>query len=133
MRTRSVIALLAFNLLATMILATDKTRDWQTGKLISIEQGGSESSPGIILPNGTGGGLVTHAEYKTWIYTIETADMIYGLSARGQGWHERPRPFTIGNQVKFALDSKGNAFLVDESSKEFKTSVVKKAARQPSH
>jgi hypothetical protein len=45
MRTRSVIVLLVFNLLATIVLATDRTREWQTGKLISIEQGIPESSP----------------------------------------------------------------------------------------
>jgi hypothetical protein len=39
MRTRSVIVLLAFNLLATMILVAEKNRDWQNGKLVSIEQG----------------------------------------------------------------------------------------------
>jgi hypothetical protein len=59
--------------------------------------------------------------------------MAYGFSAKGQGWHERSRPFTIGNQVKFALDSRGNAFLIDESGKEFKASLVKKAAKEPAH
>jgi hypothetical protein len=133
MRTRSVIVLLAFTLLATIVLASDKTREWQTGKLVSIEQGIPGSSPGVILPNGTGGGLVVPANYKTWIYTLETETMSYGFSEPGHGWHQRSRPFTIGNQVKFALDSRGNGFLVDESGKEFKTSIVKKAAKPAAH
>jgi hypothetical protein len=69
----------------------------------------------VILPNGAGGGLVVPANYKTWIYTVETETMSYGFSEPVHGWHQRPRPFTIGNQAKFALDSKRNAFLVDES------------------
>jgi hypothetical protein len=127
MKRRTLITLLVLSLLALPGLSRDTKRDWHTGKLVSIELGTPESL-GIVT-----GTLVVPAEYKVWVYILETDTMTYGFSSRGKGWHERPRPFTIGNQVKFALDSKGNAFLIDESGKEFKASLVKKTAKQPAH
>ncbi|SRR5258708_9603769 len=122
--------LLLCGVITVPVHSKDKEREWQVGTLISIDLGVPESSPGLVLPNGNGGGLVVHSEYKMWIYTLETENMIYGCSERGRGWHERPRPFTIGKQVKFTLDEKGNAFLTDQNGKEFKALVVKRSARQ---
>jgi hypothetical protein len=98
---------MALGLMVQLGFSRDKTRDWQTGKLISIEQGIPESSPGIVLA-GTNPPLVIHAEYKAWTYIIETENMVYGFSAQS----EHPRPFTINSQVKFALEPKGRVFLI---------------------
>jgi hypothetical protein len=127
-RARTLIVLLALNVLVTASYSKDKKRDWQTGKLISIEAGIPESSPGIIT-QGTAVPLVLHAQYKVWIYTVETETMIYGFSARSQ----KPRPLTINSEVKFAFQPKGDVFLLDEKGKEFKASVVKQTARQQPH
>ncbi len=127
MRTRTLVVLLAFSLIVIPSLSKDKKRDWQTGKLVSIEEGIPKTSPGIILPGYSP--LVVHATYRVWIYTVETETMSYGFSVQSQ----HPRPLTINSQVKFALEPKGKAFLLDEEGKEFKASLVKKAAKQPAH
>jgi hypothetical protein len=129
-KARILAVMLACGLLATPALTEDKHRDWQTGKLVSIEQGVSGSGLGVILPN-TNPTFVAPTQYRIWVYTIETEARSYGFSAPGTGWHQRARPLTIGNQVKFALGAKADAFLIDESGKEFKASVVKQAAKQP--
>ena len=113
--------LLVVGLMATPALSKDKNHDWQMGKLVSIEEGDAREayvqSGVVILP----------VKYKTWIYAVETETMRYELSAQS----DKPRPLTINNQVEFALEPKGKAFLLDEGGKEFKASVVKKAAKQP--
>jgi hypothetical protein len=108
--------------------SNDKKWEWQTGKLVSVEQD-AESAPGIVT--GTTTPLVIPTTLKTWTYTVETDTMINGFSARGKGWHERSRLSSIGKDVKFAFGDKENVWLVDEDGKEFKVTVTKKAAKAP--
>jgi hypothetical protein len=122
-----LIVLLAFSQIVTPSFSKDKNRDWQTGRLVSIEEGVPETSPGMILRGNPP--LVVQAKYRVWIYTLETEAMSYGFSARSKS----PRPLTINSQVKFALEPNGKAFLLDEGGKEFKASLVKKATKQPAH
>ena len=121
--TATVTLLLCLTLVALPGVSKDKKREWQTGKLISVEQG-TEAGPAI--PTGT---TTIPSTYKTWTYTVETDSVVYGFSARGKGLHERPRHLTIGNQVTFALGEKKDVWVLDEDGKEFKASVTKKAAK----
>jgi hypothetical protein len=126
MKTRSLVVFLAICLLARESFPGDKSRDWQTGTLISIEQG-SESGPGMITS-----GVVVNSKYPTWVYVVETETMTYAFLEGPHGLPRRymhPRPFTLGSQVKFVLGSKESAFLLDEKGKQFKVSVVKQTIR----
>jgi hypothetical protein len=58
---------------------------------------------------------------NTWIYTIETETMSYGLSFPSK----HPLSLPINGQVKFALEPKGEAFLLDEKGKEVKGTLAK--------
>jgi hypothetical protein len=118
--------LLSLTLAVLPGVSKDKNREWQTGKLMSVEQG-TQAGPGIVT--GTASPVVIPTTYKTWTYTVETDTMVYGFSAIGKGWHERPRHLTIGKEVKFALGEKEDAWLLDDDGKEFKASVTKKATK----
>lgn len=129
MKQQALLALLVSSLLAVPGFSKDTNRDWQTGKLVSIEQGFPESSPGIITS-----GMVVNAKYPTWVYVVETETITYAFLERPRGLPRRymhPRSFTLGSQVKFALGSKESAFLLDEKGEEFKVSVVKQTVKQP--
>lgn len=123
--TATVTLLLSFTL-AVPGVSKDKHREWQAGKLMSVEQG-TEAGPGIVT--GTTNPLVIPTTRKVWTYTVETDTMVYGFSTRGKGLHERPQHLTVGTQVKFALGEKEDVWLLDEDGKEFKASVTKKAAK----
>jgi hypothetical protein len=122
----TVTLLLSFTLAVLPGVSKDKKREWQTGKLIGVEQG-TQSGPGVVT--GTTNPLVIPTTYRTWTYTIETDTMIYGFSAIGKGWHQRPRNLSIGKEVKFAFGEKEDVWLLDEDGKEFKASVTKKAVK----
>jgi hypothetical protein len=126
--TATVALLLSFTLIVLPGVSKDKKREWQTGKLISVEQG-TEAGAGVITGKTTTTPLVIPTTYKTWTYTVETNTMVYGFSAIGKGWHERPHNLTIGKEVKFALGDKEDVWVLDEDGKEFKASVTKKAAK----
>jgi hypothetical protein len=96
----TVTLLLSLTLAVLPGVSKDKHREWQTGKLMSVEQG-NQSGPGVVT-----GTVVIPTTYKLWTYTVETDTMVYGFSAQGKGLHERPRHLTIGSQVKFALGEK---------------------------
>jgi hypothetical protein len=66
---------------------------------------------------------------RTWTYTVETDTMVYGFSAIGKGWHQRPRNLSVGKEVKFAFGENEDVWLLDEDGKEFKASVTKKAVK----
>ncbi len=131
MRRRALITILVFCLAAASTFSQDKKRDWQTGKLISIEEGKPTTD---YLATGPGSGERTIAHtYRTWIYTVESDTVVYQFSALVDTWKAMDRyPLTVGGQVKFALDPSkpDRAYLLDDRGKEFRASV-KKAARQP--
>jgi hypothetical protein len=131
---RALFVMLALCLVATPILCKDKKRDWQTGKLVSIKEAPPKQGP-IFIPGGAGG-LAVPTEYEKWIYVVETDTMVYEFSAyTGAFVRDRPHPFVIGSEVKFALDpeKKERAYLIDEEGKEFKVSVLTKTAKQQPH
>ena len=102
-----------------------KKRNWQTGKLISIE----EAAPGsVAIIKDVSPPLIIPVKYKIWIYRVEIDSTTWVFVVGGKG-HEHPRPFTVGKEIKFALDSEGNAFLTDEGGKELKALETRKAAK----
>jgi len=135
MRPRTLILVLVLTVLVTPAFPKEKEkeRNWQTGKLISIERGVPENY-GVIVPPASGG-LATPITIGTWVYTVETGTMVYEFVERVGAFSDHPHPFTVGQKIKFALDAKkeGRAYLIDEKGKEFKASVVKKAAKRPAH
>ena len=132
MRRRTLITILVCCLAAVSSFSKDKKRDWQTGKLVSIEVGDSTTLYSVTTTQSTG--TAVPLTYKTWVYVVETDTMVYQFAAYTGFWGEdHPYPFTIGRDVRFALDPNkpDRAYLIDEKGKEFKASLVKKAVKQP--
>ena len=120
----------ALTLIAASALANDKNekKEWQAGKLVSIEEG-TPQEVGYVIRN-QGSVVGGYSECRNWAYTVETDTMTYVFFAHTGAWcADHPRPFTVGNQVKFLLEPKSKARLLDEEGKEFKASVVKKTAK----
>jgi hypothetical protein len=102
------VLVLGLTLMSDLAKDKNQVRDWETGKLVSIEQGIPDRSPGIVVqPSPYSVPAVLSATYKSWIYTVETEAMIYGFCER---YHEHPRPFTVGNRVKFAFGQRAMRF-----------------------
>jgi hypothetical protein len=131
MKRRSLFALLVFSFLAVPGFSKDTKRYWQTGKLVSI----TEASPERIgIVTGSQSSVVgTYSECRTWLYAVEGNTISYAFSAHTGAWcANHPNPLTVGAQVKFALDQKSKAFLIDEDGKEFKADVITKTSKNPS-
>jgi hypothetical protein len=137
---------IVINLLPLIALAGHKPRDWQTGTLINSEivnyYAGSVGTGNTTVYPG-GGGLsgtrntTSRAVYGAFrTYTIETDTHIYAAAERPV-W-TRPLDVTINARVKFAIeDSPWNRgvqryiFLIGESGKERKLTIVSKTLKQP--
>ncbi|SRR6266849_10052341 len=129
MKPQSLFALLVLSLVAAPSLSKNTKLDWQTGKLISI----TEASPERIgIVTGSQSSVVgAYSECRTWLYTVETDNMTYIVSAHTGAWcANHPHPFTVGVQVRFALGQKAKAFLIDEDGKEFKADVITKTPKK---
>jgi hypothetical protein len=120
MRSRWPILVLLLLACAGAARARPPDRDWQTSKLLSVEEG--------PVTHVAGPGF--YSECQEWLYTVETETLTYVFSAHTGTWCVgHPHPFTVGAQVKFALAGKGKAYLVDEDGTEFKARLVKKTQR----
>lgn len=126
MRPWIAVLLTASALISIPGLSEEKKRDWQTGKLISIEEPARGS---VAIVKDVSPPRLIVVNYKIWIYRVEIESTTWVFVAGGKG-HEHPRPFTVGKEVKFALDSKGNAYLIDEQGKELKALEAMKAAKR---
>jgi len=130
MRARTLVVLMA--LVALPSFSKDKQRDWQTGKLVSLEEGSAERVGYVSRSqNSVVGG---YSECRNWLYSIETDTITYVFSAHTGAWcANHPQPFTVGAQVKFVLEPKGKALLLEEDGKEYQSVNAKKAAKQAAH
>lgn len=116
------------------------TRDWQTGTLLSTEQSreldGSTTTTqadGTVKKKGNKSELSgnetsnTTQNYEIYqTYTIRCEDRIYTAREHLLFPWSKPADITVGGPVKLAIQ-KNKLVLLDESNKEHKTSIVKKA------
>ncbi|HYX68877.1 MAG TPA: hypothetical protein VE825_07075 [Terriglobales bacterium] len=125
MRPRALSILLAFTLLAASAFCQDKSRDWQTGKLVSIQAGKTTIDYTVAGP-GSDGKTIPH-ESRQWIYVVETDTTIFQFSAYFSVWtDDNPSSlFPVGREVRFALDpgKPDRAYLLDDRGRSLKVSV----------
>lgn len=113
------VLLIASLLVANPLSAKEKQRDWQTGKLISAE---SMDAGTIAVPIA---GVVVAKDLRAWVYTIETDSMTYELVWR----FGAPLNLTVNSTIKFAIEKKNKAFVIDDEGKERQLSVYRKTAK----
>lgn len=119
-RCRPLPFLLVLLLFLTPLLAKEKKREWQVGKLISAET----KDAGVVgLPIA---GIVVVKNIQWWVYVIETDSLTYELLWRST----KPLNVTVEGRIKFAVAKNGKLFVVDDGGKERKLSVLRKKAKR---
>jgi hypothetical protein len=131
------VLLLALILTSVILLASDKQREWRTGKLLTadkqhwVSHSGS-STTGQIDANGN---LHANTSESTWGHNtysvaIDDGEYIYicerTLSLR---WQHDPR-FTENADVKWALE-KDTVYVIDDTGREFKMKLQKRRKKTP--
>ncbi len=100
------------------VLAKEKVRQWQTGKLMDVT-----SRDASRLANGTSIVILY------WTYTVDDGKYVWKLQ-RDTNRRDRPLDITINADVQFAIE-KQDAYLKDDHGDEHKLSVQSKAMKTP--
>src|SRR5258708_7190583 len=143
LRSAVPIFLVLFATLANEAPGAEKTRDWQTGKVLDSERSryfagtvGSANTTGTAQTNGSNGtyqGSTTSSQtavyrvYETFL--IEGETYAYLAQERLRWKWSKPANLTVNGPVKFALE-KRKLFVIDEEGKENEMEIVKKGLRQ---
>lgn len=122
MQKRIPLTMVCIFLILTPLLAKEKQRAWQTGKLVFAEE---KEGGAVAMPIN---GAIVAGRIKSWLYTIETETTIYELHWKSA----KPINLTVNGPVKFAIEKNNTAFLIDEDGKERKLGLLRKTARQAS-
>ena len=104
MRTKFCLFLIAFT-----VLAIAKTRDWKTGKLISVD--------------------VDQRNLINYIYKIDDGKIIWVANRNAWSKYDKALLVTVNAEVKFAVEG-DHLFLVDEKGKEHKLDIQHKILKE---
>jgi hypothetical protein len=131
-------------LIANLVVAAEKKRDWQTGKVLDSQRSsyfagtvGNTNTTGTAQANGGYGtyrgnsNTTQTAVYRVYeTFLIEGETMAYLAQERLKWKWSKPANVTINAPVKFAIE-KRKLFVIDEDGKEHEMEIVKKVLRQP--
>lgn len=124
--------------LAAASYASAAARDWQSGMLAEVEQekinegstrhtttDGSAKNRGNKTDYSQNSTTTTTDNIETYqVYTIEGDKKIYIAREHLLFPWSKPADVTVGESVKFAVE-KGKLYILDDSGKEHKASIVK--------
>jgi len=124
--------------LAVAAYASAAARDWQSGMLSEVEQekiregstrhtttDGSAKDRGNKTDYSQNSTTTTTDNIETYqVYTIESDKKIYVAREHLLFPWSKPADVTVGDSVKFAVE-KGKLYILDDSGKEHKASIVK--------
>jgi hypothetical protein len=135
---------LAVVLTAVIIIAAEKTRDWQTGRVLDTEHSriylgttGGGTTNGTVYGSADGNGNVsgTYSGYSTSHqyarYAVEEVEVIDGgqyvyVVARVLRWRwSKTANLTVNAPVQFAVD-KRMMYVLDDDGREHRTKIVKR-------
>ena len=112
--------------LAAGLTASEKNRNWQTGKLLDIEM--SRVFAGMQGSAEDYSHTATYRVYET--LTIEGDSHIY-VARRGLRWRwSKSLDLAVNASVKFAVE-KRKLFVIDEDGKEHELSITKRVLKPP--
>ncbi len=123
---------------APYVSAAATARDWQSGMLAEVEQekiregstrhtttDGSAKDRGNKTDYSQNSTTTTTDNIETYqVYTIESDKKIYVAREHLLFPWSKPADVTVGDSVKFAVE-KGKLYILDDSGKEHKASIVK--------
>jgi hypothetical protein len=135
--------LLMILITAATSFATDKERDWQTGKVVDSERNryfagtvGSANTTGTAQATGNYGTYqgstntsqtAVYRVYETFI--IEGETYAYVAQERLRWRWSKPANLTVNGPVKYAVE-KRKLYVIDEDGKEHEMEVVKRILKQ---
>ena len=144
MTTRHVchaFVLIALLMSVSGLAATEKQRDWQTGKVLDSERSryfagtvGGSNTNGTISENGTYSGNTSGSQtavyrvYETFV--IEGDTYVYQAQEHIKWRWSKPANLTVNGPVKFAIE-KRKLYVIDDDGKEHEMEIVKKTLRTP--
>lgn len=136
MLSRAIAALLC---LTICLVAAEKKRDWQTGKVLDTERQryfagtvgnsntyGNVDSSGGIHANSSGGETAIYRVFETFV--IEGDQYVYLAQERLRWRWSKAANVTVNGPVKYAVE-KRNLYVIDEDGKEHEMEIVKKTLR----
>lgn len=140
---KSLMLLVIFSM-ATTVIAAEKQRDWQTGKVVDTERNryfagtiGNSNTTGTAQANGNygtyqGTTTTTHtAVYRVYeTFIIEGETYAYVAQERLRWRWSKPANLTVNGPVKYAVE-KRKLYVVDDDGKEHEMEVVKRILKQP--
>lgn len=120
---KTITVMLSIIMLASAgsVIAADKKRDWQEGKLIDIT---SESRTYGSVVNGVG----SVGQGDRIRYVIDDGKYIY-TAYHTHFRRDKALPLTIKAKVKFAIE-KGKFYILDEDGEEHELKLEKKALKE---
>jgi hypothetical protein len=135
-------SLVAIFCLTFCLVAAEKQRDWQTGKVLDTERQryftgtvGNSNANGTINASGnsatyTGNGSSSStAIYRTYeTFVIDGDQYVYLAQERIRFRWSKPANVTVNGPVKYAVE-KRKLFVMDEDGKEHEMEIVKKTLR----
>jgi hypothetical protein len=141
--SRSSVWLLLVALLASLSIAGEKQRDWQTGKVLDAERSryfagtvGSANTNGTAEINGDSGTYQGQtSSSQTAVYKVYETFLIEGqthayLAQERLRWRwSKAANLTVNGPVKFSVE-KRKLFVIDEDGKEHEMEIIKKMLRQ---
>ncbi len=112
-------------LFAASAMASEKPREWQTGKLIDMSQGSTIS--GMTNPPQGGVSRAIHDVEET--YVIDDGTMTYTVREHLKWRWSKEADLVVNRPLKFAVDGKKQLIILDDNDKEHKTEILKRAAK----
>jgi len=136
MLSRCIAALLC---LAFCLVAAEKQRDWQTGKVLDTNRqryfagtvgdsntNGTVDSSCNIHANSSGGSTAVYRVFETFV--IEGDQYVYLAQERLRWRWSKAANVTVNGPVRYAVE-KRKLYVMDEDGKEHEMEIVKKTLR----
>lgn len=138
MPLRAIIGLLC---LTFCLVAAEKQRDWQTGKVLDSERQryfagtvGNSNTNGTVNSSGgysgysSGSQTAVYRVFETFV--IEGDQYVYLAQERLRWRWSKAANVTVNGPVKYAID-KRKLYVMDEDGKEHEMEIIKKTLRIP--
>ena len=123
---RMLTAVSVLVLLCVCSARAKKDRQWQTGKLLDVNQ--ADAAIATVAPFPRLGRITeTRAVRVAWTYVIDAGEYLYE-SQEIRKSRDRTPPLTVNGPVQFVIE-KDHVYIRDEEGKEHDTKLVKKTLK----
>ncbi len=137
-RSALTVVCIAFTLLPNSVIAKEKQRQWETGKVLDTSRdrtyagtvdsasGSATSSGDTTYGHASGSSTAVYRVYET--YTIEARDYVYVCQEHIKWRWSKPALLTVNGPVQFAIE-KDRIYIKSEDGSEHETKIIKKTLK----